>query len=121
MSVHIGAKKGDIAETILLPGDPLRAKHVAETFLQDAVCYNEVRGMYGFTGFYNGKRVSVQGTGMGIPSASIYINELIREYDVKNLLSHGRRKENRHAADSKCGCGLCENLYRIWHRRCHAR
>ena len=89
MSIHIAAKKGDIAETILLPGDPLRAKHVAETFLQDVVCYNEVRGMLGYTGYYNGKRVSVQGTGMGIPSASIYINELIREYDVKNLIRIG--------------------------------
>ncbi len=89
MSTHIAAKKGEIAETILLPGDPLRAKHVAETFLQDVVCYNEVRGMYGYTGTYNGKRVSVQGTGMGIPSISIYVNELIREYDVKNLIRIG--------------------------------
>ena len=64
MSIHIAAKKGEIAETILLPGDPLRAKHVADTFLQDVICYNEVRGMLGYTGYYNGKRVSVQGTGM---------------------------------------------------------
>ncbi|MEN9447713.1 MAG: hypothetical protein RJA25_1003 [Bacteroidota bacterium] len=89
MSIHIAAKKGEIAETILLPGDPLRAKHVAETFLQDIVCYNEVRGMLGYTGYYNGKRVSVQGTGMGIPSISIYVNELIREYEVKNLIRIG--------------------------------
>ncbi|HRH57868.1 MAG TPA: purine-nucleoside phosphorylase [Chitinophagales bacterium] len=89
MSIHIAAKKGEIAETILLPGDPLRAKHVADTFLKDVICYNEVRGMLGYTGYYNGKRVSVQGTGMGIPSASIYINELIREYDVKNLIRIG--------------------------------
>lgn len=89
MSVHIAAKKGDIAETILLPGDPLRAKHVAETFLEEVICYNEVRGMLGYTGYYNGKRVSVQGTGMGIPSISIYVNELIREYDVKNLIRIG--------------------------------
>lgn len=89
MSIHIAAKKGDIAETILLPGDPLRAKHVAETFLQDVICYNEVRGMLGYTGYYNGKRVSVQGTGMGIPSISIYVNELIREYEVKNLIRIG--------------------------------
>jgi purine-nucleoside phosphorylase len=89
MSIHIAAKKGEIAETILLPGDPLRAKHVAETFLQDVVCYNEVRGMLGYTGYYNGKRVSVQGTGMGIPSISIYVNELIREYEVKNLIRIG--------------------------------
>ncbi|MGL5573287.1 MAG: purine-nucleoside phosphorylase, partial [Cetobacterium sp.] len=77
MSVHIGAKKGEIAETVLLPGDPLRAKWIAETFLEDVVCYNEVRGMYGYTGTYKGKRVSVQGTGMGVPSISIYVNELI--------------------------------------------
>lgn len=89
MSIHIAAKKGEVAETILLPGDPLRAKHVAETFLQDVICYNEVRGMFGYTGYYNGKRVSVQGTGMGIPSISIYVNELIREYDVKNLIRIG--------------------------------
>ncbi|HQG37997.1 MAG TPA: purine-nucleoside phosphorylase [Chitinophagales bacterium] len=89
MSIHIAAKKGEIAESILLPGDPLRAKHVAETFLQDVICYNEVRGMFGYTGYYKGKRVSVQGTGMGIPSISIYVNELIREYDVKNLIRIG--------------------------------
>lgn len=89
MSVHIGAKKGEIAETVLLPGDPLRAKWIAETFLEDVVCYNEVRGMYGYTGMYNGKRVSVQGTGMGVPSIAIYTNELIREYGVKNLIRVG--------------------------------
>ena len=89
MSIHIAAKKGEIAETILLPGDPLRAKHVADTFLDDVICYNEVRGMLGYTGYYKGKRVSVQGTGMGIPSISIYVNELIREYDVKNLIRIG--------------------------------
>ncbi|MCC6515152.1 MAG: purine-nucleoside phosphorylase [Chitinophagales bacterium] len=89
MSIHIAAKKGEIAETILLPGDPLRAKHVADTFLDDVICYNEVRGMLGYTGYYQGKRVSVQGTGMGIPSISIYVNELIREYDVKNLIRIG--------------------------------
>jgi len=89
LSIHIGAKKGDIAETILLPGDPLRAKFVAETFLDEVVCYNEVRGMYGYTGTYKGKKVSVQGSGMGIPSISIYANELITEYDVKNLIRIG--------------------------------
>jgi purine-nucleoside phosphorylase len=88
MSIHIAAKKGEIAETILLPGDPLRAKHVADTFLQDVICYNEVRGMLGYTGYYNGTRVSVQGTGMGIPSISIYVNELIRD-EVKNLIRIG--------------------------------
>ena len=79
MSVHIGAKQGEIADKILLPGDPLRAKYIAETFLENPVCYNEVRGMLGYTGTYKGHKVSVQGTGMGIPSAAIYINELIRE------------------------------------------
>ncbi|MBZ4682924.1 MAG: purine-nucleoside phosphorylase [Fusobacteriaceae bacterium] len=89
MSVHIGAKKGEIAETVLLPGDPMRAKWIAETFLEDAVCYNTVRGMYGYTGYYKGKKVSVQGTGMGVPSISIYVNELIRDYGVKNLIRVG--------------------------------
>ncbi|EYE88613.1 purine nucleoside phosphorylase [Fervidicella metallireducens AeB] len=89
MSVHIGAKEGQIAETILLPGDPLRAKFIAENFLEDVICYNEVRGMYGFTGTYKGKRVSVQGTGMGVPSISIYVNELIESYGVKNLIRIG--------------------------------
>ncbi|TYA57288.1 purine-nucleoside phosphorylase [Formosa maritima] len=89
MSVHIEAKKGDIAETILLPGDPLRAKWIAETFLENPVCFNKVRGMLGFTGTFNGKRVSVMGTGMGVPSISIYAHELITEYGVKNLIRVG--------------------------------
>lgn len=89
MSTHIQAKKGEIAESILLPGDPLRAKWIAETFLEDAVCYNKVRGMLGFTGTYKGKRVSVQGTGMGIPSTLIYCHELITNYGVKNLIRVG--------------------------------
>lgn len=89
MSVHIGARQGEIAESILFPGDPLRAKYIAETFLEGVTCYNEVRGMLGFTGTYKGKRISVQGTGMGIPSISIYTNELIREYGVKNLIRVG--------------------------------
>ncbi len=89
MSIHIEAEPGAIAETVLLPGDPLRAKHIAETMLDDAVCYNQVRGMLGFTGTYNGKRVSVQGTGMGMPSCSIYVNELIQSYGVKTLIRVG--------------------------------
>jgi len=89
MSTHIGAKQGDIAETILLPGDPLRAKYIAENFLENPVCYNEVRGMLGYTGTYKNERISVQGTGMGIPSISIYVNELIEEYDVKKLIRVG--------------------------------
>jgi len=89
MSTHIEAKKGEIAETVLLPGDPMRAKWIAETFLEDHKCYNDIRGMLGFTGFYKGKRVSVQGTGMGIPSALIYCHELINDYGVKNLIRVG--------------------------------
>lgn len=88
-TAHIGAKKGDIAETILLPGDPLRAKYIAENFLDDVTQYNEVRGMLGFTGTYKGERISVQGTGMGVPSISIYVNELINEFGVKNLIRVG--------------------------------
>lgn len=89
MSIHIGAKKGDIAETVLLPGDPLRAKFIAENMLEGAVCHNEVRGMLGFTGTYKGKRVSVQGTGMGVPSMLIYASELIDYYGAKNLIRIG--------------------------------
>lgn len=89
MSIHIGAKENEIAETVLLPGDPLRAKYIAETFLGDVVCYNEVRNMFGYTGTYKGKKVSVQGTGMGVPSISIYINELMQSYNVQNLIRVG--------------------------------
>tara|TARA_R110000868_G_scaffold97816_1_gene269080 strand:+ start:1569 stop:2267 length:699 start_codon:yes stop_codon:yes gene_type:complete len=89
MSVHIEAKKGEIAKTILLPGDPLRAKWIAESFLEQPACFNKVRGMLGFTGSYQGKLVSVMGTGMGVPSISIYAHELITEYGVKNLIRVG--------------------------------
>lgn len=89
MSIHIGANPGDIATTVLLPGDPLRAKFVAENLLENSVCYNEVRGMLGFTGTFKGKKISVQGTGMGIPSISIYVHELITEYGVTNLIRVG--------------------------------
>src|SRR6476620_3194298 len=89
MSTHIGAKQGEIAESILLPGDPLRAKYIAETFLEDVTCYNNVRNMLGFTGTYKGKKVSVQGTGMGVPSISIYVNELMQSYNVQNLIRVG--------------------------------
>ncbi|MEG0295481.1 MAG: purine-nucleoside phosphorylase [Clostridium sp.] len=87
--LHIMADEGAIAETVLLPGDPLRAKFIAENYLEDAVCYNTVRGMYGYTGTYKGKRVSVQGTGMGLPSHSIYVNELIQFYGAKRLMRIG--------------------------------
>jgi len=89
MSIHIGAEPGQIAPTILLPGDPRRARFIAETLLEDAVCFNEVRGMLGYTGGYAGKRVSVMGTGMGVPSISIYVHELIRDYGVKTLIRVG--------------------------------
>lgn len=89
MSIHIGAKENEIADKILLPGDPLRAKYIAETFLEGAECYNNVRGMLGFTGTYKGERVSVQGTGMGVPSISIYINELMQSYNVQTLIRVG--------------------------------
>lgn len=89
MSIHINAKQGEIADIVLLPGDPLRAKYIAETFLEDVTCYNEVRNMFGYTGTYKGKRVSVQGTGMGVPSISIYINELMEEYGVQKLIRVG--------------------------------
>ena len=89
MTVHINAQKGDIAKTILLPGDPLRAKYIAETFLTDIVCYNTVRNMLGYTGVWNGRRVSVQGSGMGMPSIGIYSHELITEYGVEQLIRVG--------------------------------
>lgn len=89
MSIHIGAKKDEIAETILLPGDPLRAKFIAENYLDNVHCYNEIRNMFGYTGTYKGERISVQGTGMGVPSISIYINELMQEYNVQNLIRVG--------------------------------
>jgi purine-nucleoside phosphorylase len=89
MSVHIGARPGEIAERVLLPGDPLRAKWIAETFLEDPKCYTEVRGMLGFTGRWQGIPVSVQGSGMGMPSASIYTHELINEYGVKSIIRIG--------------------------------
>ena len=89
MTIHIGAKPGEIAETVLLPGDPYRAKWAAETFLTDVTCVNEVRGMLGFTGMWNGNRVTIHGSGMGMPSLSIYVNELIKDYGAKTLIRIG--------------------------------
>src|SRR5919112_1764400 len=89
MSVHIGAQPGEIAERVLLPGDPMRAKWIAETFLDDPKCYTEVRGMLGFTGTWQGVPVSVQGSGMGMPSASIYTHELINDYGVRSVIRIG--------------------------------
>lgn len=98
MSVHISAKKGEVSDKILLPGDPLRAEFIAKTYLKDVICYNKVRGMLGFTGNYKGQKISVQGTGMGIPSISIYAHELINEYGVNKLIRIG-----------SCG-GMQENI-----------
>jgi purine-nucleoside phosphorylase len=89
MSIHISAAPGAIADAILLPGDPLRAQFIAENFLENAECFNKVRNMFGFTGTWKGRRVSVMGTGMGMPSLSIYVNELIRDYGVKKLVRVG--------------------------------
>ncbi|WP_370228827.1 purine-nucleoside phosphorylase [Cognatishimia sp.] len=89
MTIHIGAKPGEIAETVLLPGDPYRAKWAADTFLTDVTCVNEVRGMLGFTGMWNGNRVTIHGSGMGMPSLSIYVNELIKDYGAKTLIRIG--------------------------------
>jgi purine-nucleoside phosphorylase len=89
MTIHIGAEKGDIAETVLMPGDPYRAKWAAETFLEGAVCVNKVRGMLGFTGTWRGNRVTIQGSGMGMPSLSIYVNELIKDFGAKTLIRIG--------------------------------
>ena len=86
---HNSAKKGDIAKTVLMPGDPLRAKFIAETYLENPVCYNEVRGMLGFTVTYKGVPISVQGSGMGMPSMGIYSHELYSEYDVENIIRIG--------------------------------
>lgn len=86
---HINAPEGAFAPTVLMPGDPLRAKHIAETFLTDAVCVNTVRNMFGYTGTYKGKPVSVLGSGMGVPSMSIYATELVKFYDVKNIIRIG--------------------------------
>ncbi|HEX4688041.1 MAG TPA: purine-nucleoside phosphorylase, partial [Nocardioides sp.] len=89
MSIHIGAAEGDIAPVVLLPGDPLRARWIAETFLDDARCYSEVRGMLGYTGTWRGRAVSVQGSGMGQPSTAIYVTELFSEYGVRSIVRVG--------------------------------
>ena len=107
---HIVANKGDIAETILLPGDPLRAKFIAENFLENVTQYNSIRNMFGFTGTYKGKKVSVQGTGMGMPSCSIYSYELIHFYGCKNLIrigTAGALVDKLHIGDLVIGMGAC--------------
>ena len=110
MTPHINAKAGAFAETCLMPGDPLRAKHIAETFLEGAEQVTDVRNMLGFTGTYKGERVSVMGSGMGIPSASIYYKELITEYGVKNLIrvgSAGAISKDVEVRDIVIGMGAC--------------
>lgn len=110
MSTHIGAAPGDIAPTVLMPGDPLRARWIAETFLDDVRCYSEVRGMYGFTGTWQGSRVSVQGSGMGQPSMAIYAHELFAEYDVQSVIrvgSCGALTERLAVRDIVLASGAC--------------
>jgi purine-nucleoside phosphorylase len=89
MSTHLAAEPGQVAPVVLMPGDPLRARWIAETFLEDATCYSEVRGMLGYTGTYRGRPVSVQGSGMGQPSLAIYATELFTEYDVQAIVRVG--------------------------------
>ncbi len=89
MSFHIAAKSDEIADTVLISGDPLRIKHMANAFLEDAFCFNKIRGMLGYTGFYKGKRVSMLGTGIGVPSTAIYVHELATNYNVKNIIRVG--------------------------------
>lgn len=110
MSTHIGAQTGDIAPLVLLPGDPLRARWIAETFLEDVRCYTDVRGMYGYTGTWRGHRVSVQGSGMGQPSMAIYVNELFGEYDVQSVIrvgSCGALSEKLAVRDVVIASGAC--------------
>ena len=110
MSTHIGAAPGEIAPTVLLPGDPLRARWIAETFLDDARCYTEVRGMYGYTGTWRGRPVSVQGSGMGQPSMSIYVHELFSEYAVQQVVrvgSCGALREELELRDVVLASGAC--------------
>ncbi|MBE9913933.1 purine-nucleoside phosphorylase [Paenibacillus donghaensis] len=112
MSFHIEAKPGDIAEIVLLPGDPRRAKYIAETYLEDAFCYNQVRNIWGYTGMYKGKRISVQGTGMGMPSMSIYATELINEYGAKYVMrvgSSGSLHPDVKKMDIVLAMGACTN------------
>lgn len=109
---HIMAEKGEIAQTVLMPGDPLRAKFIAENFLQDSVCYNKVRGMLGFTGIYKGERVSVQGSGMGMPSMGIYSHELYSCFGVENIIrigSAGAISDEVKLRDVVVAIGACTN------------
>lgn len=114
MSTHIEAKKGEIAKIVLLPGDPLRAKYIAETFLENVKQYNSVRNAFGFTGTYKGVEVSVHGTGMGVPSISIYVEELINDYDCEILIrvgSAGSMQEDIHVRDVILGQSATTDSY----------
>lgn len=109
---HIEAKKGDFAKTVLMPGDPLRARFIAEHYLEDAVLVNSVRQMSGYTGTYKGKRVSVMASGMGMPSMGIYSYELFNGYDVENIIrigTAGALREDLHLRDLVFGIGACTN------------
>lgn len=109
---HILAERGDVAKTVLMPGDPLRAKFIAETYLTDAVCFNEVRGMLGYTGLYKGTRISVMGSGMGIPSMGIYSYELFDVFDVDNIIrigTCGTSKTDIHIGDIVMAMGASTN------------
>jgi purine-nucleoside phosphorylase len=109
---HNGAKMGEIAKTVLMPGDPLRAKYIADNYLTDVKCFNTVRNMLGFTGEYKGKTVSVMGGGMGIPSVGIYTYELFNFYDVDNIIrigSAGGIADNVHVRDVVIAMGACTN------------
>lgn len=112
MTVHINAKIGDIAKTVLMPGDPLRAKFIADNYLENVICFNEIRGMYGYTGNYEGSRISVMGSGMGMPSIGIYSYELFNEYGCENIIrigSCGSLQENVHIRDVILALGACSN------------
>lgn len=109
---HNEAEPGQIAKTVLMPGDPLRAKYIAETYLEDVICYNRVRGMNGYTGYYHGKKVSVQGSGMGIPSMGIYAYELYHNYDVDNIIrigTGGAIRKDVNVGDLILAMGCCTN------------
>ena len=110
MSFHIGAKAGEIADKILLPGDPMREKYSAQKFFDTPVCFNEVRGMYGYTGTYKGVKVSAMGTGMGMPQVGIYATELMRDYGVNTLIrvgTCGGLKKEMQLQDIILGQGAC--------------
>ena len=109
---HNGAKQGEIAKTVLMPGDPLRAKFIAETYLESPKCFNTVRNMLGYTGIYRGKPVSVMGSGMGMPSIGIYSYELFTQYDVDNIIrvgSAGALQKDLKLGDVVAGMGACTN------------